>query len=220
MSGELQLEDVLRMLEESGVGRDTGDGKARTRERILRSATELFQQQGYRRTSIDDVAQAAGVAKGTVYVHFKNKAELLFHAIAEEKKQFIGRVLPLLSADLPPAERLRGYIEVALQILPEARLISKLLSGDRELLVFLEEMGPELREQMQQAQLAGITALLRGVGVIDQLSAEERMERGRALVGVLWSAAEMMDERVRGGLSAARFAQLIARMLVHGIGAP
>ena len=38
----------------------------RKRERILRAATDLFVRLGYRKTSIDEVAKQAGVAKGTV----------------------------------------------------------------------------------------------------------------------------------------------------------
>ena len=59
--------------------------QARTRERILRAATDLFVAYGYRKTSIEDIAGAARVAKGTVYLYYDNKAELLLHAIALQK---------------------------------------------------------------------------------------------------------------------------------------
>ena len=52
------------------------------RDRILDAAQSLFVRYGVKRTSIDDVAQEAGVAKGTVYLSFEFKAEL-FAAIAE-----------------------------------------------------------------------------------------------------------------------------------------
>jgi AcrR family transcriptional regulator len=52
------------------------------RERILDAAQRLFVRYGVKRTSIDDVAQEAGIAKGTVYLSFKSKAEL-FAAIAD-----------------------------------------------------------------------------------------------------------------------------------------
>src|SRR5882762_5395810 len=40
---------------------------------IVLAALELFARYGYRKTSIDDIAQAAQVAKCTVYLHFENK---------------------------------------------------------------------------------------------------------------------------------------------------
>jgi len=49
---------------------------------IVLGGLKLFTQYGYRKTSIDDIAQAAQVAKRTVYLHFKNKAAV-FLAILE-----------------------------------------------------------------------------------------------------------------------------------------
>src|SRR5260370_41749640 len=49
---------------------------------IVLAALELFTRYGYRKTSIDDIAQPAQVAKRTVYLHFENKAAV-FLAILE-----------------------------------------------------------------------------------------------------------------------------------------
>src|SRR5258705_12958471 len=58
--------------------RAAADGK---REAILAAALELFGRYGYRRTSIDDIARQAGVAKGTVYLYVENK-DALFRTLA------------------------------------------------------------------------------------------------------------------------------------------
>jgi len=55
------------------------DGK---REAILAAALELFGRYGYRRTSIDDIARQAGIAKGTVYLYVENK-EALFRTLSQ-----------------------------------------------------------------------------------------------------------------------------------------
>lgn len=47
---------------------------------ILNAAFEEFSSRGYEATRLDDVAQRAGIAKGTVYLYFKNK-EMLFRAV-------------------------------------------------------------------------------------------------------------------------------------------
>src|SRR6202008_3686410 len=49
---------------------------------IVLAALDLFTRYGYRKTSVDDIAQAAQVAKRTVYLHFENKAAV-FLAILE-----------------------------------------------------------------------------------------------------------------------------------------
>ena len=49
-----------------------------TRERILRSATRFFAEQGFASTSMPAIAKASGVTAGAIYKHFKSKADLLF----------------------------------------------------------------------------------------------------------------------------------------------
>lgn len=56
------------------------DGK---RGAILDAARALFARYGYKRTSIDDVAREAGIAKGTVYLYFASK-EALYRALSED----------------------------------------------------------------------------------------------------------------------------------------
>jgi TetR/AcrR family transcriptional regulator, regulator of autoinduction and epiphytic fitness len=62
-----------------------GDAEARRTE-ILDAALRVFGQYGYRRTSVDDIAREAGIAKGTVYLSFASKEEV-FQALAERLSQ-------------------------------------------------------------------------------------------------------------------------------------
>ncbi len=55
-----------------------------TRQRIIDSALEVFEQKGYAASTIEDVVVRAGVARGTFYLHFKNKLGIVQAAIAEE----------------------------------------------------------------------------------------------------------------------------------------
>ena len=55
------------------MARDGGD----KRERILRAATKVFARKGFYATRVSEVAKAAGVADGTIYLYFKSKDELL-----------------------------------------------------------------------------------------------------------------------------------------------
>jgi AcrR family transcriptional regulator len=47
-----------------------------TRDKIIKNASKLFAKKGFFKTTVDDIAQATSVAKGTVYLYFKNKQEL------------------------------------------------------------------------------------------------------------------------------------------------
>ena len=77
---------------------------------IVLAGLQLFTQYGYRKTSIDDIAQAAQVAKRTVYLHFENKAAV-FLAILE----YLGDQVRLrcAAAELEggtPVDRLTGLL--------------------------------------------------------------------------------------------------------------
>jgi AcrR family transcriptional regulator len=48
-----------------------------TRERLVRAAMELWRQQGYEETTVEEIAAAAGVSWSTFYFHFQNKSQLL-----------------------------------------------------------------------------------------------------------------------------------------------
>ena len=57
--------------------------KAATRETILRTARRLFAENGYDQTGTRDIAQAAGIANGTVFNYFKTKEEIVACLAAE-----------------------------------------------------------------------------------------------------------------------------------------
>ena len=57
--------------------RRTKEEAAQTRAALLDAAEQLFAERGVSRTSLADIAAAAGVTRGAVYWHFRNKSELL-----------------------------------------------------------------------------------------------------------------------------------------------
>lgn len=58
------------------MARKTKEEAQATRELILDKAEEVFERQGVTRSSLQDVAEAAGVSRGAIYWHFKDKADL------------------------------------------------------------------------------------------------------------------------------------------------
>lgn len=63
--------------------RRTKEDSAQTRRLIIEAARDVFARQGVSRTSLEQVAQAAGVTRGAIYWHFANKTEL-FYAMREQ----------------------------------------------------------------------------------------------------------------------------------------
>ncbi|HKQ30483.1 MAG TPA: TetR family transcriptional regulator [Burkholderiales bacterium] len=64
------------------MARRTKEEAAETRVRIIDTAEKIFHKKGVSRTSLEDIADAAGVTRGAIYWHFKNKAQL-FEAMTE-----------------------------------------------------------------------------------------------------------------------------------------
>ena len=71
--------------------RRTKEDAEETRHQLLEAAQCVFAEKGVSRSSLQDIAQAAGVTRGAIYWHFKNKAEL-FNAMMD------GAVLPMEQA--------------------------------------------------------------------------------------------------------------------------
>ncbi len=62
------------------------------RDLILKTAKELFAEKGYYSTTIDEVAERAGVAKGSIYTYFKSKHDLFVKTIIEDVEEIIRRI--------------------------------------------------------------------------------------------------------------------------------
>lgn len=81
-----------------------------TRDSLIDVAEELFAAQGLSRTTLQDIASAAGVTRGAFYWHFKDKSEL-FDAMMEHAFLRFEVVLDLRASDpdQPPLETLRQH---------------------------------------------------------------------------------------------------------------
>ena len=73
------------------MARRTKEDAEETRHQLLEAAQRVFAEKGVSRTSLQDIAQAAGVTRGAIYWYFKNKAEL-FNAMMD------SAVLPMEQA--------------------------------------------------------------------------------------------------------------------------
>ena len=78
-----------------------------SRRKILDAAREVFFRDGFMAANLDEVAQKAGVAKGTLYRYFDSKAELYVAVLAHNGEIFKQRMRETVSGDSPAADRIR-----------------------------------------------------------------------------------------------------------------
>jgi AcrR family transcriptional regulator len=93
---------------------------ARNRERILCAARRLFDERGAGCVSMDDVAEAAGVGKGTLFRRFGSRASLAAAVLSERERDFQEAIIrgdPPLGPGAPPRERLTAFGEALLDTL-------------------------------------------------------------------------------------------------------
>lgn len=86
---------------------DGGGGAAPVPQRLLAAATQLFAEQGYDRTSVQEIVVAAGVTKGALYHYFGSKEDLLHEVYGRVLRLQQERLDAFADADAPVEQRLR-----------------------------------------------------------------------------------------------------------------
>src|SRR5579872_5630953 len=88
--------------------------RAGSREAIVEAAERLFLQRGFGAVSMDDLAEAAGVARRTLYNQFASKEEIF--------REMLARVSGQLEHALPPGIETPGNVEEVLRLIAQAIL--------------------------------------------------------------------------------------------------
>ncbi len=93
--------------------RSLKDRQREERERlILEAAEELLAEKGYHEMSIDEIAARVGVSKGTVYLHFSSKEELVLAQLVRGMQRFVQSADLVLASGAAPIEKLRSLMEL------------------------------------------------------------------------------------------------------------
>lgn len=191
----------------------TTEGSARQQERvdlILQVAAEQLIRWGYKKVTINDIAQRAGIGTGTIYLHWKTKESLFQAVMLRETIAVWGEMLECMRRDhreLYPHRMMRSLLLIAMQR-PIARAI---FIGDGELLgklaqskltlqtrmihtpdqfvAFLRDQGLMSTDMDVHTQQYALSAAITGFCLVDPLIAEEDRvsleERVNALAHVI-----------------------------------
>jgi TetR/AcrR family fatty acid metabolism transcriptional regulator len=132
------------------------NGSTGKRESILRAATRVFAHNGYFNSKVADIARAAGVADGTVYLYFKSKEEILHSIFDQNMAEAIAADRKLIDKLSDPREKLRRI----------AALHLERLGADRDLaVVFQVELrgSTKFMQEFSAAGFAEYLSLLRAI---------------------------------------------------------
>jgi AcrR family transcriptional regulator len=143
--------------QEAGTPAQDAPRRQERAQRILDAAAVLILRWGYNKTTIDDIARQAGVAKGTIYLHWKTR-EALFTALMQREKLALAMdVTQRVTAD-PVGATLHGLLKYSALALMQRPLLKAVLLHDMEVigkLVHSEHRGTAYLER-----LAGFTTYL------------------------------------------------------------
>ena len=156
------------------------------REAILRAATRTFARNGYFNSKVADIASAAGVADGTVYLYFKSKEEILHSIFDRGVDNAITEARQQLEAISDPREKLRRI----------AHLHLERLGADRDLaVVFQVELraSTKFMEEFSAAGFAEYLGLIRSTFEEGQRAGVFRTELNAKVVSkILFGALDEM----------------------------
>ncbi|HEX2456708.1 MAG TPA: TetR/AcrR family transcriptional regulator C-terminal domain-containing protein [Vicinamibacterales bacterium] len=189
--------------------------KVDKRDAILRAAIDTFAARGFFNAQVADVARAAGVAAGTVYLYFRSKDDLLVSIFERSMKEAIAAGRQSVEARDNPIDRLREI----------ARLHLGRLGRDRNLAVVFQvelRQSTKFMERFSATQLREYLGIIRDVIADGQAAGAFRPQINPTLAAKLFFGAldEMATNWIlsRRKYSLVHEADAIVNLFVGGIG--
>ncbi len=181
------------------------------REAILAAAARLFAQRGYAGTSMNQVAEAAGLSKATLYHYFEDKYALLVHITEEHVRQLEALVVEIEASGLPAAERVRTLIERIIREYAGAQDAQRVLTEDVR---FLE---PDDRDRILGIERRVVAGFARAIAAWQPQQHEAGLTK--PLTMLLFGMINWMFTWLKphGGLAHADIAPVVADLFFAGV---
>jgi AcrR family transcriptional regulator len=194
--------------------RRRADGSKKREREIIDAAAEIFHRQGYADTSVQDVADAVGILKGSLYYYIKSKEDLLFRVLEEVHEDAHGIIEEVAAMeDTPPLDRLAAYFRKHVEY--NTHNLTKvavnyhdfgLLSGDRREKIIKER-------QIYERFVVGLIKEAQEAGDVSP-DVDARLAAYSALGMANWVYTWYKPS---GKTSPEELAQLISEMIVGGL---
>lgn len=123
------------------------------RQQILEAAIGIFAEKGFFETKMEEIAVAAGVAKGTVYEYFASKKQLFQEMLALVVQQYTDAFAQQVASEKGAAWQLREFLRAHLEFLQRHEEMAQILVKEHPL------EGDEVRCQMWRSRERMIRAL-------------------------------------------------------------
>lgn len=119
---------------------ENGTKKDLNREHILKIAREIFSKYGYKKTTLDDIANAVRKGKSSLYYYFKSKEDL-FQAVIMKEVEILAHELEIvINRNTDPADKLRDYILTKLSAFRNLANFYHAIESDVAAVDFIDEI--------------------------------------------------------------------------------
>ena len=181
---------------EGGDERPLGPKATRTREAILAAASVRFVEHGYQRTSMADVAEAAGMSLGSVYQYFRDRADLVAALVQRNVTEDLARpATPWRVED--GVEGLRAMLGRFVTSYAEAAGLAALW----EEVSFVDDQLADLRRSLTRVFEGSVVAELRRAaraGILDEARATPAVARALTAMADRWCYLSYVFDPPRG----------------------
>jgi len=116
------------------------EGKESRRDQILKTATKIFCEKTYHGTTLQEIASAVGMLKGSLYYYITSKEKLLADIILDALQTLNEDLLRVENADLTPVERLKQVVREHVKFNAKYREVGTLFLTERNVISSLDEM--------------------------------------------------------------------------------
>ena len=118
------------------MARISAEQRKQIHETLLSKSKELFIQYGFSKTSIDDIVNACGIAKGSFYSYYPTKEELFYAVLRREEEIKNNIIVEVMSESLPPKELLMRFFDISFKAIEENEFFQSLYQrGEYERIV-------------------------------------------------------------------------------------
>jgi AcrR family transcriptional regulator len=93
----------------SSAGRPVGSDDNRW-EKVVDAAVRVFDRKGYKSATVQDIADEAGIVKGTLYYYVRAKEDLLFKIISNVQEQLLPQLSAISALEVSAEEKLRTFV--------------------------------------------------------------------------------------------------------------
>lgn len=122
------------------INQENGNKKDQNRETILKIAREIFSKYGYKKTTLDDIANAVRKGKSSLYYYFSSKEDLFQAVIVKEVEVLKQALEKVVFRSMDPEEKLREYMLTKLKTFRELANLYNALENDVTAIGFIEEI--------------------------------------------------------------------------------